>query len=53
MNKPLPEIYCKSCFKTQPYRGQTACIHCLRPLSNWHIASQLAAKGVTQPSTQN
>ena len=43
MNKPLPVIYCKSCFYTQDYRGQTECIHCGRGLSNWSVATQVQA----------
>ena len=44
MNQPLPVIYCKSCYYTQDYRGQTECIHCGKHLSNWSVASQLQAQ---------
>jgi len=45
VNKPLPVIYCKSCYLTQDFRGQTTCIHCGKTLSNWSVASQIAIQG--------
>jgi hypothetical protein len=45
MNKPLPQVVCKSCNKLQAYRAQETCIHCGNRFSNWHIAGQLERHG--------
>lgn len=45
MNTPLPVVACKSCYKTQNYRGQENCIHCGEPmnkaLKNWKVETPL------------
>jgi hypothetical protein len=43
---PVPkitEIYCKTCYVVQEWKGQTHCTNpsCGTRLSNWHIAKQL------------
>jgi hypothetical protein len=44
MNKV--EIYCKTCYVVQEYKGQTNCANpnCNDRLSSWHVATQLQAK---------
>lgn len=44
MNKPLPQVYCSHCYRTQAYRSQGDCIHCGRRLNAWSVRSQLSAK---------